>query len=216
MTPFHSQRGHVARLFESLRLRRGLRPGQLAARLGAANPSKVGSLIRTFELGEPICDHWLEKLVAELQPDPDELRRCLELDQAEATEQLQRERLAWEAWADQPIPPSLAIRRWPLSRGDEIKEVPWRFCKSREQAEGWASAALRRSRAAGSLNWSRRERTWYDRCGVNPRRDTVTFEERALGAWMQLGESQRKFLLDSAGEVITQGYGLDQPGSPRS
>ena len=56
MTPFHSQRGHVARLIESLRLQRGLRPGELAARLGAANPSKVGSLIRTFELGEPICE----------------------------------------------------------------------------------------------------------------------------------------------------------------
>ena len=76
MTPFHSQRGHVARLFESLRLQRGLRPGQLAGRLGAANPSKVGSLIRTFELGDAISDHWLQKLIAELQPDPAELIRC--------------------------------------------------------------------------------------------------------------------------------------------
>ena len=216
MTLFHSQRGHVARLFESLRLQRGLRPGELAARLGAANLSKVGGLIRTFELGEPICDHWLEKLVAELQPDPAELRRCLELDQAEAMKHLERERLAWEAWADQPIQPYLAIRRWPLSRGDEIKEVPWRFCISREQAEGWATNQLRRSRAAGSLNWSRRERTCYDKGGQHPRRVAVTFETRSAGAWMQLNGSQRKFLLGSAGEVITQGDGLDQPGSSRS
>jgi hypothetical protein len=52
MKPFHSQRGHVAPLFEFLRLKRGLRLRELAARLGAANPSKVGGLIRCFELGE--------------------------------------------------------------------------------------------------------------------------------------------------------------------
>ena len=85
-----------------------------------------------------------------------------------------------------------------------------------EDAEGWAARELKRFGAKGYLNWSRRERTWYDRCGVNPCRHTVTFEERALGAWMQLGGSQRKFLLGPAGEVITQGYGLDQPGSARS
>jgi hypothetical protein len=214
MTPFPSQRSHVARLFESLRLQRGLRPGELAARLGAANLSKVGGLIRTFELGEPICDHWLKKLVAELQPAPAELRRCLELDQAEATEQLQRERLAWEAWADQTIPPYLAIRRWPLSRGDEIKEVPWRFCISREQAEGWASAVLRRSRAAGSLNWSRRELTCYDKGGQHPRRVAVTFETCSAGASMKIGGSQHRLLLELTGGGITLIDGMGQPGQP--
>jgi hypothetical protein len=72
----------------AVRQQRGLRPGQLAARLGARNVSKVGSLIRAFELGEPLSDHWFQKLVAALQPDPIELRHCLELDQAEAAEQL--------------------------------------------------------------------------------------------------------------------------------
>lgn len=207
MTPFHSQRGHVARLFESLRLQRGLRPGELAARLGAANPSKVGGLIRTFELGDSISDHWLQKLIAELQPDPAELIRCAELDEAE-------QRQAWEAWANEPIDPFLTIRYMPAVIG--AREVPRAFCNSREDAEGWAARELKRFGAKGYLNWSRRERTWYDRCGVNPCRHTVTFEERALGAWMQLGGSQRKFLLGPAGEVITKGYGLDQPGSSRS
>lgn len=208
MTPFHSQRGYVARLFESLRLQRGLRPGELAARLGAANPPKVGGLIRCFELGGSISDHWLQMLIAELQPDPAELIRCAELDEAE-------QRQTWEAWANEPIDPFLTIRYMPAVIG--AREVPRAFCNSREEAEGWAARELKRFGAKGYLNWSRRERTWYDRCGVNPRRrHTVTYKERALGAWMQLGGSQRKFLLGPAGEVITQGYGLNQPSSSRS
>ena len=210
---------HLSRYLAALRQQRGLKPGQLAARLGASNVSKVGSLIRCFELGEPICDHWLERLIAGLQPDPAELRRCLELDQAEALEQLERERIAWEAWADEPIEPFLTIRYIPGVYG--VREVPKAFCTPREsaedrewarkRAEDWAAAELRRFRAKGFLNWSRRERTWFDQYGVNPDRRQVTFESRTTGAWMQVSGSQQRFLLGSGGELITRSHGLDQP-----
>ena len=200
---------HLSRYLTALRLQRGLRPGQLAARLGASNVSKVGSLIRAFELGELITDHWLEKLIAELQPDPAEQRRCLELDQAEAAAQLERERLAWEAWADEPIEPYVTIRYMAGVYG--ARDVPRAFCNSREQAEGWAADELKRFRAKGFLNWTRRERTWYDQRGVNPSRQDVTFADRGTGAWMQLSGSQQKFLLGSSGEVITRSHGLDEP-----
>ncbi|QNI68424.1 hypothetical protein [Synechococcus sp. BMK-MC-1] len=88
---------HLSRHLQLLREQRGLRPGQLAVALGASNPSKVGSLIRSFELGEPLSDHWLQALIAELQPDPDDLCHCLALDQADAQRQLEQERQAWEA-----------------------------------------------------------------------------------------------------------------------
>ena len=42
---------HLSRYLAALRMQRGLKPGQLAACLGASNVSKVGSLIRAFELG---------------------------------------------------------------------------------------------------------------------------------------------------------------------
>ena len=210
---------HISRLLASLRQQRDLRPAQLAAHLGASNLSKVGSLIRSFELGEPITDHWLEKLIAELQPDPEELRRCLELDQAEALEQLERERIAWEAWADEPIDPFLTIRYMPAVYG--VREVPQAFCTPREsaehrewarnRAEDWAANEFKRFRAKGFLNWSRRERTWFDQYGLNPRRGTVTFEGRCTGAWMQMSGSRQRFLLGSGGEVITRSHGLDQP-----
>lgn len=210
MTTMNRQRSHLGRLLESLRLQRKLRPGQLAARLGTGNVSRLGSLIRTFELGEPITEHWLNKLIEELQPDLAELRRCLELDQAEAEWQLEQDRLAWEDWADQPIDPYLTVRYMPAAYG--ARAVPKAFCNSRDQAEGWSSRELSRFRAKGFLTWSRRERTWYDQHGVNPRRTPITFTQQPTGAWMQLHGSTQKFLLGPAGEIITRSYGLDQPG----
>ena len=182
---------NLSRYLAALRQHRDLRPSQLAARLGASNLSKVGSMIRAFELGDPISDHWLEKLIAELQPDPAELRRCLELDKAEAAEQLERDRLVWEAWADEPIEPFLSIR-YSLGAG-LLRKVPRAFCNSREQAEGWAADELKRCPHKGTLTWSRRERTFFDVHGLNPRRGLSTFEGRTLNAWMQVSGSQQRF-----------------------
>jgi len=211
---------HLSRHLQLLREQRGLRPGQLAVQLGARNPSKVGSLIRSFELGEPLSDHWLQALIAELQPDPQDLRRCLRLDQEEAQRQLEQERLAWEAWADESIDPFLTIRYIPAVYG--VRVVPKAFYTPRDtaetnawaraRAEEWAGAELKRFRAKGFLSWSRRERTWFDERGLNPQRRPVTFEGRTSGAWMQVSGSQRRFLLGSGGELITRGFGLDHPG----
>lgn len=198
---------HLSRLLAALRQQRDLRPWQLAARLGASNVSKVGSLIRAFELGEPLSDHWLQKLIADLQPDPTELRYCLELDHAEAAEKREREHIAWEVWADEPIEPFLTIRYMPAVYG--VREVPKAFCTPRDsaedrewawqRAEDWAAAELKRFRAKGFLSWSRRERTWFDERGLNPRRRAVTFEDLHTGAWMQLSGSQQRFQLGADG-----------------
>lgn len=211
-----TQRGtHVSRLFAALRQQRGLRPSQLAARLGASNVTKIGSLIRSFELGDTISDHWLQRLVGELQPDPEDLRHCLELDhakaEAEARRELERQRLAWEAWADEPSAPHLTVRYIPGVYG--VRPVPQAFCSSREQAEGWAAAELKRFRAKGFLVWSRREHTVFDEYGVNPRRLPVSFRHQGASASMQVSGNQRRFLLGPDGGVVTGGYGLDSPAS---
>ena len=153
------------------------------------------------------------------QPDPSDLRRCLRLDQEEAQRQLEQERLAWEAWADEPIDPFLTIRYIPAVYG--VREVPRAFCTPRDtaednawawdRAEDWAAAELKRFRAKGFLSWSRRERTWFDKGGLNPSQQAVTFEDRHTGAWMQVSGSQLRLLLGSTGELITSSFGLDQP-----
>ena len=199
MSTFVRNSSNVSRFFAALRQERDLRPGQLAALLGASNTSKVGSLIRSFELGEPLSDHWLKKLKTELKPDPAELQQCIQLDQAVAIAQLELERIAWEAWADEPIEPFTTIRYMPAVYG--AREVNKGFCNNREEAELWASRELKQFRAKGFLNWTRREQTWYDQHGLNPRRRTVTFEGRTSGAWMQLSGFQQKFLLDADGDL---------------
>lgn len=185
----------------------GLRPGQVAALLGATNISRVGSLIGRFEVGEPITDQWLEKLINALKPDPEELRRCLELDQEEAEQQLAADRCVWEAWADEPIDPYLWLRYMPAVYG--VREVPKAFCNSREQAEGWASRELRRFHAKGYLQWTRRERTWFAEGGVNPRRFPDTFENSRPVGGIQIGHSQRCFLFDADGTIRIGSSGLE-------
>jgi len=134
-------------------------------------------------------------LIAELQPDPTERRRCLELDQAEAAGQLEQQRLAWEAWADEPIEPFLSVRGSPGA--GLVRKLPRAFCNSRAQAEGCPHK--------GILTWTRRECTWFDERGINPRRGPVVFANRHAGAWMELTGTQQMVLLGSSGEVITQG-----------
>lgn len=202
MPTFVRSSSNVSRFFAALRQKRDLRPGQLAARLGASNPSKVGSLIRSFELGDPLSDHWLQKLSAELMPDPVELQQCIQLDQAAAEAQLELERIALEAWADEPINPYLSIRYSPGA--GLVRKVPREFCTPREtaedrewarqRAEHWVAGQLKRNRRRGILTWSRRECTWFDESGLNPRRGSVTFAGRKPDAWMQLSGSQQKFL----------------------
>ena len=212
---------HLSRHLQLLREQRGLRPGQLAVELGARNPSKVGSLIRSFELGEPLSDHWLQALIAELQPDPDDLRRCLTLDQEEAQRQMEVDRQAWEAWADEPIEPYLSIR-YSLGAG-LVRKVPKAFCSPREteednawarqRAEDWAADELRRCPHKGVLIWSRRESTSFEPHGLNPCRRINGFNSCSSGAWMQVSRSQRKFLLDFSNNVVTRDFGFEQPGS---
>jgi hypothetical protein len=212
---------HLSRHLQLLREQRSLRPGQLAVALGARNPSKVGSLIRSFELGEPLSDHWLQALIAQLEPDPNELRRCLTLDQAEAQRQLELDRVAWEAWADEPIEPYLTIR-YSLGAG-LVRKVPKAFCTPREteeekawarqRAEDWAADELRRCPHKGILIWSRRESTSFETHGLNPCRRISSFNNCSSGAWMEVSGAQRKFLLDHCGDVVMHDFGLDQPGS---
>ena len=190
---YHKYRGtNVSRYFAQLRKQRGIQPGQLAQLLHASNVSKIGSLIRQFELYGEINSYWLEKLIHELRPDPDSLQHCIELDQADYIKEVQAQKQAWESWADQSINPYLMVRYMPAVYG--IREVPSAFISTRHSAEDWAIDELKRFSAKGFLNWTRREQTFFDKGGSNRRRFQATFEEPPASAWMKVAGSATKFL----------------------
>ena len=85
---------------------------------------------------------------------------------------------------------SAKVNTWPLARAEE-----------------WASAELKRVRARGFLNRSRRERTWLDEGWLNPRQQPVTFDDRHVGAYMRLSGSQQRFLLSCSGDQLNRSRG---------
>ena len=176
---------HVSRYLESLRINQDLKPSQLASLLGASNISKIGSLIRQFELTGEISNYWFQKLINLLNPEKDELERCLKLDKnVQLTE--------FNKWASQAIDPYLIIRYMPAFYA--TKEVPTVFKTSRKEAEEWCSKELKSYRAKGYLNWTRIDQTFFDRGGLNPRRLKASFEEPPYSSWMKVSGSSKKFI----------------------
>lgn len=96
------------------------------------------SSVAAFETTEPLRNHWLQKLFAVLQPNPNKLQHYSNLDQAQAEEQ---ERPAWKARADRRIDPNHLIRGMP-GIGRTIT-VPLAHRGSRECSDAWAAAELR-------------------------------------------------------------------------
>ena len=176
---------HVSRYFESLRINQGLKPSQIAASLGASNISKIGSLIRQFELTGEISFYWFQKLINLLNPEKDELQRCVKLDKnAQLTE--------FNKWACQTIDPYLIIRYMPAVYAS--KEVPKAFISSREEAEEWCSKELRTYRAKGYLNWTKIDQTFFEKGGLNPVRFKASFDEPPFSSWIKVSGSSIKFI----------------------
>ena len=199
MTINQSRGTHVSRYLANLRVERDLKPGQLASILQAKNISKIGSLIRQFELNGDISTYWFEKLINELHPQKDVLQKCITQDQEE-------EIIKWNQWADTAIDPYLTIRYIPGVYG--TKSIPKAFTSLREDAECWCSKELQGYRAKGYLTWTRREQTFFEKGGLNSSRCKATFEEPPASAWMQVSGSSEKFIfkeeLTSAVKVQTK------------
>ena len=155
MTIDQSRGTHVSRYLANLRIERELKPGQLASILQARNISKIGSLIRQFELNGEITSYWMEKLISELNPDKKALEKCIALDKKNYLNELENQKLKWEEWASTSIEPYLTIRYMPAVYG--TRDIPKAFTSSREDAEWWAAKELKRFRSKGYLNWTRKD-----------------------------------------------------------
>ena len=192
MTINQSRGTHVSRYLANLRIERDLKPGQLASIMQARNISKIGSLIRQFELTGDISAYWFEKLFNELNPNNDEFRKCITKDHESHQRKIEKQKIKWNQWADTSIDPYLTIRYIPAVYG--IKLIPKGFTSLREDAEWWCSKKLKGYRAKGYLNWTRREQTFFSEGGSNSWRSKATFEEPPAYAWMQVSGSSKKFI----------------------
>ena len=192
MTKNKSRGTHLSRHLANLRIERDLKPGQLASILQARNISKIGSLIRQFELNGEISPYWLKKLINELKPKSDALQKCIEQDQEDHRKEIEDQKIKWNQWADTAINPYLTIRYIPAVYG--TKKIPKSFTTLREDAEWWCSKELKDLKAKGYLNWTRSEQTFFEKGGSNSWRCKASFEEPPASAWMQIAGSSDKFI----------------------
>ena len=190
--PLLRKSSNLSNYFKELRVKRDLSPGGLASLISRNNISKVGNIIRTFEISGEINSHWFELLVDELKPNPILMEQKIKAD-------IEDERNSWDEYVSKPIDPILTIRYTPGFYG--TKEIPFCFLNSRNDAEDWAATELHKFRAKGFLDWSREEQTIFDKGGSNPRRIKIGFQQPKCVAWMKVSGSSKKFLLNQDGSV---------------
>ena len=195
--PFLRKSSNLSNYFKELRVRRDLSPGGLASLISRNNISKVGNIIRTFEISGEINSHWFELLVDELKPNPILMEQKINAD-------IEDERNSWNEYVSKPIDPILTIRYTPGFYG--TKEIPVCFINSRNDAEDWAATELHKFRAKGFLDWSREEQTIFDKGGSNPRRIKIGFQQPKCAAWMKVSGSSKKFILnqDSSADFLIE------------
>ena len=192
---FSRKSTNLSNYFKELRVKRDLSPGGLASLISRNNISKVGNIIRTFEISGEINSYWFELLVNELKPNPILMDKKIKED-------LEKKRNSWNEYVSKPINPFnpfLTIRYLPGFYGK--KEIPFSFLNSRQDAEEWAATELKKCRAKGFLDWSREEQTIFDKGGSNPRRITIGYQQQKCSAWMQISGSSKRFLLNEDGSV---------------
>ena len=185
MTIDQSRGTHVSRYLANLRIERELKPGQLASILQARNISKIGSLIRQFELNGDISPYWFKKLIKELNPHKEALQKCIAQD-------IEEQKQKWEEWAKTSIDPYLTIRYIPAVYAN--RQIPKAFTSSRDDAEFWCSKELKSFRAKGYLNWTRTEQTFYKKDGTISSRHKATFKTPPASAWIKVSGSSKKFI----------------------
>lgn len=184
---------HLSRYFEQQRLRRGLRPSQLAALIGRQNISKAGSRIRQFELTGKVAQPLFVKLASALEIDSSTIQGLAEQDRKDFID-------AWLKWVCEPMTPYLAVRLIPAvySRRRLPSEIT-----TMEEAEVWAASVAKENGKQCCLVWSRRISCWFDKDGTLSIRSEAV-PDQANCPSMKLGKSGKAFVFgDSLNSIKT-------------
>jgi len=172
--------------FKDRRLTLGLRPGEVARRMGYKSIVGAANKIRRFEETGSIHAELFVKLALVLDIDQATVERIAQEDQ-------RRFVAAWNAWADVPIRPHLVLRWIPAVYSH--RDVPEKIIGDQPAMERYASALAKEIRKRVDLVISRRHSVHYDEDGSR------RFEHHAQpgevnGPFMRLKGSKKSFLFD--------------------
>ena len=174
---------NLSRFFRQRRIELGLRPGDVAKRMGYKSlPGPCNKLIYFEERGD-VPLHIFQKLTAVLGIDDATINRLAEQDRREHLE-------AWTKWANTPITPHLEVRCLPGVFG-ECKIPP--ELTTVEEMERFAQELATKHHKKVWLVLSRKLRIYFTEEGINRGAQEAAPGEIA-GPWMRLKGSNRKFL----------------------
>ena len=177
------------------------RPGILARLLRPDRPldsvSRLGSRIRKFE-EECVGNRTLfNEIVQALGITPQELAPVFEAEDASREAQETARRQEWEAWAGQPVTPSLVTKAIP---GIYFSKVAPADIVTLEEAEAWVKGIMTeegfRNPYPRRLVYSRRLSVWFDRDGNVTARAPSTSGDPGH-PYMRIGNKRFLFSVES-------------------
>jgi hypothetical protein len=180
---------HLRNYVRRQRELKGIRLGPLAETLGYKNRGKNRGcrLILEFEREGIVTEEFLMKLIHALQLDEDEINEAMEKDRVE-----------WEEWANEPVPMQMILT--PLLAVNILRALPPEITTS-EEAENYARDHAKKKGCRVCLVLSRRESLWIGddgevKCRSHAKRGVPNIPYATVGG-------RRKFLFDVSGGALT-------------
>jgi hypothetical protein len=169
--------------FRQRRVDLGLRPGDVARRMGYQSLAGACNKIILFEDRGDIHADLFAKLAAVLGVDQGTIDRLIAQDRREFLE-------AWTAWANDPIEPEIIFRAIPgVFAGHQLPK----HLKTTEEMETYARDFAVKYHKKTWLVLSNKLRVYFNEEGRRSVQEATPGQ--CNGPWMRLGRSQKKFTL---------------------
>lgn len=161
--------------FESVRLRLGLAPGEVARRAGWQDLGVGGCRLKEFERDGLASDAAIARWAQALEI-PASAIEALE------GEERKRARAEWESWANEPMEPQLSVRPF---AGLWIRRPLPAELRARPEVERWVREESEYRSLLQCVQWTRRTATYFRADGATWEAES-TFGEDGPGPGMSL------------------------------
>jgi len=174
---------NLSAYFRQRRIDLGLRPGDVARRMGYTSLAGACNKLIMFEDRGDIHADLFVKLAAVLGVDQATIDTLIAEDRKQFLE-------AWEAWSNEPIEPEIIFRAIPgVFAGHQLPK----HLKTTEEMEAYARDFAVKYHKKTWLVLSNKLRVYFNEEGKRSVQEAAPGE--CNGPWMRLGRSRKKFLL---------------------